>query len=63
MCECEKRKLKKLLAAGDDLIASIENASWGTVRHPTIHMEAAIEVWKEATCRLRLPKTDESRTA
>lgn len=59
MCECEQRKfrtkLKPVIAAGDDLVAAIEKANWGEIRHPTMHMKDAIAVWKETICPL-LPK-------
>lgn len=59
MCACEKRKLKKVIAAGNDLVAAIEKASWGTINHPTLHMTDAVAVWKEATCHLQPQKQDE----
>lgn len=63
MCQCEQRKLqrhiKKLAEAGNDLVASIENANWGTIRHATMHMTTAVAVWKEALCHLQPPKADE----
>lgn len=66
MCECEEKKFKhrakNLVAAGDDLVAAIEKANWGTIRHPTIHMELAIDLWKERTCHLRPKNQDESQT-
>lgn len=62
MCDCEQRKfrnrLRPVIAAGDDLVAAIQNAAWGTVRHPTMHMESAIATWKERTCPLLPRKVD-----
>ena len=58
MCKCEQKKLKSILAAGDDLVTAIERASWGTINHPTMHMTDAVAVWKEATCNLK-PKSTE----
>lgn len=52
MCKCERQRLAKLLAAGNDLVTSIKNAAWGTVRHPTLHMEAAITEWEAQLKRL-----------
>lgn len=62
MCQCEQRKfiskIKPLLAAGDDLVAAIQKAEWGTVRHPTMHMEQAMAVWEDSTCHLRPKKAE-----
>ena len=62
MCECEQRKLKvemrPIIEAGNDLVAAIERANWGTIRHPTMHMTDAIAVWKETTCLLQPEKVD-----
>lgn len=61
MCQCEKRRLAGLLGAGDDLVAAIERANWGTISHPTLHMSEAIAVWKAKKevyeCRLQPKKT------
>lgn len=47
MCECERRKLKRLVAAGIDLVDSIKKANWGDIRHPTMHMDIAVGVWND----------------
>jgi hypothetical protein len=58
MCKCEQRRLAVLISAGDDLVAAIEKANWGTISHPTLHMEGAMETWKEAVCHLRPRKAE-----
>lgn len=48
MC-CNERKISVLIEAGHDLVASIKNANWGTIRHQTIHMEQAVAMWELQT--------------
>lgn len=52
MCTCERRRLTLLMEAGHDLVASIKNANWGTIRHPTLHMDTAIAAWEEQIVKL-----------
>lgn len=52
MFASEKRKLRKIVEAGNDLVAAIERANWGTISHPTLHMTDAVAVWKECVERL-----------
>lgn len=57
MCICERKRLKKLLAAGDDLVLAIEKANWGTISHATLHMTLAMSNWREV-CLLLMKKVD-----
>lgn len=53
MCKCEQKRLAGLIKLGDDLVAAIEKANWGTISHPTMHMLDAVAVWKEKTSVLQ----------
>lgn len=59
MADKKNKLMEKMLMAGDDLVASIKKANWGTIRHSTLHMEYAMAMWQELTKDLK-PKDEET---